>query len=361
MITRTLASAAMVFAAALTLVACGGGDDGKDAGVDGGGFGCVGFCGGDNDTDGGKDGGATDGGGTDGGGGDGGMGCYDGGLLNLTLKDIRDTNSICALPYNAHVKVQNVVVHTVSYSKLGTADYRADFWVSDVANPPYGLWISKFYTDLPGPYLPAPGDVLNIDGYYNQISQYQSQTGYRKLLQNKRVSGSTVANMELTKVSSGAPPAPIAVTAGMFGDADGGFERPDPAYAGTRVHVQGPVEIIDPAPSAFSTITLADGGGFYGFEITGGILVNNSKTFRSDGGCAWRDVALDAGSQGQKVVFTGGVQGVYDSYTYAACADGGTNPYCGNNVPGIVPGTNNKFTYVLYPESCADFVGGQVQ
>ena len=45
--------------------------------------------------------------------------------------------------------------------------------MSDPANPQYGIWVSKFYTDEPGPYLPKPGDKVTIKGYFSTISKFE--------------------------------------------------------------------------------------------------------------------------------------------------------------------------------------------
>jgi hypothetical protein len=342
------ARAAAILATACTLVACGPSREEPDAGVDSG------ICVGPNCLPTGTDGGAGDGGvvTTDGG--------YDGGLLVVTLQDLRGT----AIPFGANVQVQDVVVHTVSYSKAGTSnppDYRADFWVSDPANPPYGIWVSKHYNDTPGPYLPAPGDKVTITGYFGTISRYSHETGYRRQIAAK--SGTTgFLQMNISAPVQVAVPSEVNVVPGVFGNADGGTARPDPEYAGSRVFIQGPVEISDPRPKAMHRISAnPDDPVYYGFELQGGILVNNSKTFSLTGDCPWQAIAVDAGTQGQKVVFAGGVKGVWDSYTHAPCEDGGTNPFtCGRNLDGQIPGTQNTYTFAVYPQSCADFVGGEV-
>jgi hypothetical protein len=103
----------------------------------------------------------------------------------------------------------------------------------------------------------------------------------------------------------------------------------------------------------------------FGFEVTGGILVNNFATFDaqfSDGGsllrCDWRQIALDAGV-GRTVTFPNGISGVWDTYSHASCRDGGVSCSDGlvNRNAGIVPDTTNDFTYVLYPTDCADLRG----
>lgn len=358
-------SAALLLTAATAWVACGPSrNDAQDAGVDSGPPQvCLNCPPRDAGTDGGNTGGG-DGGTTDGGGGtDGGCG-YDGGLITTTLEQIRVKGGSCEVPFGAHVQVSDVVVHTVSFSATGNqGDSRADFWVTDPANPTYSMWISKFYRDPPGPYLPAPGDQLTIDGYFSTTSRFDNPTGYRRQIASRRVNATTFLPLTLTKTADAGIPDPVLVEAGQFGNADGGWTRPNRELAGTRVYVQGPIEITDPSPRAFQRVSAnPNDPRYYGFEVSGGILVSNLKTFANvDGGCPWRDIALDAGVNGEKVVFTQGVYGVWDTYTFAACADGGTDIYnCFNN-EGQIPGTNNDYTYVLYPQSCEDFVGGEVQ
>lgn len=357
-------SAALLLTAATAFVACGPSrNDNNDAGVDGGGPPQV--CLNCPPRDGGTDGGNTGGdGGTPDGGGGGDGGCvYDGGLITTTLGAIRQGYS-CEVPFGAHVQVSDVVVHTVSYSATGSqGDSRADFWVTDPANPTDSIWVSKFYTDEPGPYLPAPGDQITIDGYVSTISKFENPTGYRRQIAARRVNSSTFLPLTLTKTGEVPLPEPQLVEVGQFGNADGGWSRPNPELAGTRVYVQGPVEIVDATPRAFQRVSAdPDDPRYYGFELQGGILVSNSKTFANvDGGCPWRDIAADAGANGEKVVFTQGVYGVWDTYTFASCADGGTDIFnCFSN-EGKVPGTSNDYTYVLYPQTCEDFVGGEVQ
>ncbi len=345
---RNIASTAAALAAAASLVACGSGREQPDAGtnIPDAGTSCVGICNdaGSNNPDGGDN--KNPDGGTD------------GQLLTVSLEDLRGPN----VPFGSNVEVKDVVVHTVSYQKEGTGgDFRADFWVSDPAKPQYGIWVSKFYTDEPGPYLPKPGDKITINGYFSTISKFENPTGYRRQIASKKADTGFLP-IKISDPVQVTVPADNVVSAANFGNADGGTERPNINYAGSRVFIEGPVEIINPSPAAFQRVSgVPNDSTSYGFEITGGILVNNSKTFRSDGGCPWRDTALDAGTQGQKVVFQGGLSGVWDTYTFAACADGGTDVFnCFKSEGGKVPGTDNDYTMVLYPQSCDDFVGGEV-
>ncbi|MGA9525773.1 MAG: hypothetical protein WBV82_30220 [Myxococcaceae bacterium] len=350
---RNIASSAVALAAAASLIACGGGREQSDAGTNtpDAGTGCVGIC---------NDGGSNnpDGGGNNNPGGDGG---YDGGLLAVTLEDLRGPN----VPFGANVEVKDVVVHTVSYSKQGDkGDYRADFWVSDPSKPNFGIWVSKFYTDQPGPYLPKSGDKITINGYFGTISKFENPTGYRRQIANKPA-GATRLPLTISDPTPVSVPEPISVSADSFGNADGGTARPNMDHAGARIFIEGPVEITNPTPKAFQRESAnPEDSTYYGFEISGGILVNNSKTYKADGGCPWQTIALDAGTQGQKVVFQGGLSGVWDTYTFAGCSDGGTDVFgCGEakaSNEGKIPGTDNNYTMVLYPQGCEDFVGGEV-
>jgi hypothetical protein len=94
------------------------------------------------------------------------------------------------------------------------------------------------------------------------------------------------------------------------------------------------------------------------------VLVSNYKTFgvTLDGGssrCDWRNVVTDGGT----VSFPNGIRGVWDTYSYVPCtdggftfADGGTSTDC----TGYVPGTANNYTYILYPQDCATDLPGVV-
>lgn len=357
--TLSIGAAALVIVAAFAPTACGPSRSNEDAGFDSGiGSGCVGMC--NPPKDGGTDGGGNnnnpDGGGNTG---DGGSG-YDGGLLTVTLQDLRGPN----VPFGAHVEVADVVVHTVAYSRQSSMNnaWRADFWVSDPANPPYGMWISKFYSDTPEQYLPQPGDQITINGWFGTERSFEFPVGYRRIIANEYPKAGL---MSLTKTSTVTAPTPISVSAGNFGNADGGAARPNPEYAGTLVHVTGPVEIIDATPTAMQRVSaLPDDDRYYGFELAGGILVSDFEVEEpKDGGatCRWRQIAADAGTFGQKVVFNGGVRGVWDTYTYPSCQDGGTDVFnCFKN-SGKVPGTNNNYTHVIYPTSCDDYIDPVVQ
>jgi hypothetical protein len=365
---------AAALAAVMMMAACGPSRPGSDdAGFDAGPLCGVGGCvqHGDSGTDAGKvDGGTQGDGGPQGDGGTQDAGTWDGGTTDggawtVTIEDLRGP----AVPYGTKVLLQDVVVTAVSFEVQadgGTYNgmWRSEFWVTDPARPEQGMWVRKFYTDPPETDRVAIGDKLTIEGWFGTEAKHVDRHGYRRGLKSQfdflPPAERPGAPMVIVKTAQVAAPADNPVTAGQFGDAQGGAVKANVESAGARVHVQGPVEITDPSPLAFKRISAnANDPVYFGFEISGGILVNNYKTFSASGGCAWRDVALDAGT-GQKVVFQGGVKGVWDTFTHAPCADGGTAFNCFRE-EGRVPGADAGFTMVLYPQSCDDFVGGVVQ
>ncbi len=324
-------------------VACGPSRSQPDGGKDSG---CVGVCGG------GAGGGGGGGGGTGGGDTDGGT---DGGRV-VTIAQAKQATFCTDL-----IKLENVVVVAIDNSRRGDAgDYDVQFWVVDPNNPTNGIYVDKFYTDLPGPYDPQIGDVLDIEGYLGTQSRFEDRIGYRLTLKSQfGCQGQSSGKLVITRKGTMTPPSDNLVSAG-FGNADGGWGRPNRELAGTRVHIPGPLVLTDPNPPAFKRISAVPGDNVhFGFEVTGGILVNNYKTFGTsptDGGaprCDWRRIANDGGT----VTFPNGIRGVWDSYTHAPCLDGGTSGSCRRDA-GVVPGTSNTYTYVLYPQNCAvDFAG----
>lgn len=360
---KGLFGSAVILAAAFSLVACGPSRSEEDAGFD------AGFTPGP----GGNDGGTTGDGGTgdagtnpDGGTGDGGIQPGDGGVFEVEISDLRGP----AVPFGSKVRLTDVVVTAVSFNLAGDAGmtgneppWRQEFWVTDPANPQQGIWVRKFYTDPPETGRLVEGDQVTIEGYFGTEGRFNDRSGYRRVVKSQNDFLPSAERpglpMVITRTGTVSPPAPNQVTVGNFGNAEDGTARPNPEYAGGYVHIEGPLEITNPSPAAFKRVSENPNDSVYfGFEVTGGVLVNNYKTFQADGGCAWRDVALDAGTQGQKVVFQA-VRGVWDSFTHAPCADGGTASNCFRN-DGTVPGTTNQWTNVLYPQSCDDYVGGAV-
>ena len=362
---KGLFRSAVLLAAVFSLVACGPSRTEEDAGVDAG---LLPPVGGNKDAGTNPDGGNNpDGGQTgDGGTGDGGIQPDDGGVFEVEISDLRGPG----VPFSSKVRLTDVVVSAVSFNLAGDAGmgnpppYRQEFWVTDPANPQQGIWIRKFYTDKPETDLLEVGDQSTVEGWFGTEGRFNDRSGYRRVVKSQfdflpSAERGDAGVMVITQTGTVAAPAANQVAVGAFGNAEDGTARANPEYAGGYVHIEGPLEITNPSPAAFKRVSANPNDTVYfGFEVSGGVLVNNYKTFQADGGCAWRDVALDAGTQGQKVVFQA-VRGVWDSYTHAPCADGGTASNCFRD-EGSVPGTTNQWTYVLYPQSCDDYVGGQV-
>lgn len=320
----------------LAAVGCGPARPKPDAGVD---------AGGNNGNDAGNVGGS-----------DGGV---DGGIREVTIDQAKNA-TFCT----ENLRLRGVVVVAVDDSYKGSqGDYDTQFWVVDPANPTDGIMVDKFFTDTPGTYNPQVGDVLDIDGYLGTESKYEDRIGYRFIIKSQFGCQAPANGMlKITKVTTATPPNDNTAPSG-FGNAQGGTVKANPELAGTRVHVPGPLTLTDPNPPAFKRVSNKPGDTVhFGFEVTGGILVNNYKTFGTteDGGterCDYRAFANDGGT----VTFPNGIRGVWDSFTHAPCADGGTSLSCYKNA-GHIPGTDAGYTFVLYPQDCAnDFAGALVQ
>jgi hypothetical protein len=264
-----------------------------------------------------------------------------------------------------HVTVQGVVVTEISrIDDRNTAGITADFWVADPASPQNGIFVQKFRDDPENNYRPAVGDVLTITGFFQNKSRFNDREGYRKVLKNNFDvrGGGAIVPLVITRTGTQAAPAdvPVSIDAG-FGNADGGTARANIELLGARVHIAGPLTLTNPNPMAFKRLSaLAGDTVHYGFEVSGGVLVNNNSTFGTsptDGGtprCDWRArVNEDAGT----VTFPNGIRGVWDTFTHAPCMDGGTNTFSCFNDAGVIPGTSNNWTSVLYPEDCDDLQG----
>ncbi|RKI51863.1 hypothetical protein D7X55_33245 [Corallococcus sp. AB049A] len=331
-----LGAAALLAAAAMaTAAGCGGRDDENptptpDAG-------CTGVC----STDAGSDAG------------------LDAGTDAGTANQIAATRK---LTFGTKATLRDVVITGVHYEKLGTSsEWRSYFWVTDPAAPKEGLFIHKFYSDTPNTYHPQVGDTVDIAGYFGTEPNYEPFTGRRHHLANQRT-----------------PPIPLAITPKTT---DAGTANLPPAnevtvddltaslaaaqnsasYLGTRVHLAGPLTLTNAQPTQLQRLDSADAGTlYYGFEVTGGILVYHDKTRdrSGDGGtrCDYQKAALDGGA----VTFPNGISGVWDTYTFAPCKDGGTDiTGCGDNIADSgVPGLDDKrYTYTLIPQDCADLPG----
>lgn len=264
-----------------------------------------------------------------------------------------------------HLRLRGVVVVAVDNAFRGSqGDYDTQFWVVDPNNPTQGIYVDKFFTDPPGPYNPQVGDVLDIDGYIGTESRFDDRVGYRFTLKSQFgcQAPNNQGKLEITKTGTATPPADNTAPSG-FGNANGGQVQANRELAGTRVHIPGPIALVDPNPPPFKRVSaVSTDTVHFGFEISGGVLVNNYKTFGTtmDGGtprCDWRAMANDGGT----VTFPNGIRGVWDSYTHAPCADGGTSG-CSFRNAGSVPGTDASYTFVLYPQDCAnDFAGAMAQ
>lgn len=315
-----------------TTDAGGGADGGQDGGVtlDAGADGGLSDAGADAGADAGTDAGT------------------DGGVVpTMTITQLRQSGA-----FGSRVRLENVVVRDVSYVVQGTSgEYRAEFWVVDPSNAKAGLWVDKFYTDTPGTYLPQKGDWISIDGWYVRMPAHFDRTGYRPVMRNEfTLDGGTGKLGIVVKGTMGEPPPPT-VNAGSFGNAGGGSVQANPDYAGARVHINGPLTLVNAQPTAMGRTSVGMLVGYNGFEVTGGILVNNYRTFS---GCDYRTMA----ESGSLVTFPNGISGVWDTYTHAPCTD--TASPCYRDI-GSVPGTANDYTFVLYPQDCTTDLPGVVQ
>ncbi len=322
------------------------------------------------------DGGSTtgDGGSTTGDGGttaDGGS-TGDGGLTDPKVVKIAAVRSQM---FYQRVIIENVVVHTIDDSFTGnpqpdggaarcTGKSGSTFWVVDPQQPVEGIQVVKDCEDLPTTYVPAVGDLVTIEGYYQTRSQFDNPDGRRPVIRNEFAKFPRCNNAPcpgkviVTKNGTAAVPAPNVFDGGQV-PTDGG--RPTSAMAGTRVYVPGPVTLTNPRPQALKRISaVQDDDRYFGFEITGGILVSNYKTFgttRAGGAerCDWNAEAIDGG----QVSFPAGVLGVWDTYTFAPCQDGGVDQDCFKTASSV-PGTGFNSTYIVYPQGCFDFVDGGI-
>jgi hypothetical protein len=359
---KTLGAAALVAAAA---IGCSGRDDpDPDGGPNNG---CTGVC---NQSDAGTHTG-------------------DGGTRACPAPDSQGRGPIGVLratgTQGQAVRLENVVVTAVEdLSRASQGDYTAQFWVVEPCFPKEGIWIDKYLTDAPKPYAPRLGDELTIVGLFRRINrigsdvnglpselQARTRSAYRPAIKNAFDLPGVSGNLTITK--TGTVPVPQDLTVPVnFGNAQGGSAKANPEYGGARVHIPGPIAITTANPPALKQRPDVPGNDVHlGFEVTGGVLVSNYKTFgvTFDGGparCDWRNVVNDGGV----VNFPNGIRGVWDTYSHVPCADGGfTNPADGGTFPfcntayrdaGYVPGTNDDYTYILYPQDCATDLPGVV-
>ncbi|MBN9683937.1 MULTISPECIES: hypothetical protein [unclassified Corallococcus] len=340
-----LGAAALLAAAAMaTAAGCGGRDDDNptptpDAG-------CTGVC----STDAGSDAGTNTDAGSDAGTGDAG-----------TANQIAATRK---LSFGTKATLRNVVVTDVDYEKLGNdgKQWRSFFWVTDPAAPTEGLYITKFYDDVPDTYRPQPGNTIDVEGFFGTEPNYQPFSGRRHHLANDYRNNQKLNITVKSDAGIDARPAANEVTAEQLQASLAAAQATAP-YVGTRVHLAGPLTLTNPQPSQLQRLDKEDAGTlFYGFEVTGGILVYHDKTRSrtfSDGGtfegCDFQKAALDGGA----VTFPNGISGVWDTYTFAGCTNGSSDiTGCGDNDRDSgVPGTDQRYTYTLIPQGCEDLPG----
>lgn len=360
---KTLGAAALVAAAAMASMAgCGDSrepDENMDAGP-----GCAGACG-DGGTDAGTDVGADAG--PD-------SGTPDAGSRECPAPNADGKGPIGALRFTANrgqqVTLDEVVVVAVSQTTRGNqGDYIARFWVVDSCFPKEGIYVDKFFTDRANgatQYEPKVGDVLSISGLYREFNATGSDNApserdaYRPVIKSSFGIGPGITgSLVITVKGTTTPPADNTVPEG-FGNAEGGAGQPNPELGGSRIHIPGPLTITNASPEAMKLRPEdPDSGTYTGFEVTGGILVGNYKTF---GTCDWRGTVADGGS----VTFPDGIRGVWDTYSNVPCLEGGMDAgsdgglffQCTREGDGVVPGTDNPYTYVVYPMDCPRDLAG---
>jgi hypothetical protein len=361
-LSKTLGAAALISAVGGLLPGCGSQDPPMGRADAGGSPGCTGVCSVDGGS--GVDGGSLADAGTQG----------DAGTPSapvvMTIAEARAS----AFDGKTRVLLEGVVIHTVSdvarRVEGGGEQVRASFWVVDPARPSQGLWVRKDWTDVPVGFVPEVGQRVDLTGWMQAMSGLEPFTGYRAHLANPSAFGGAPGKLEIRRVGTLVVPVDNTVVAGSFGNADGGLGRPNPELLGTRVYVPGPLVLTDPTPPAFHRVS-ADPADpvYYGFEVSGGILVssqNTSGVTPPDGGPARCDWQALVRSDGGTVVFPLGIRGVWDTYTFVPCQDGGTGACSrdsrGGQVPGTEPadgGPGNRFTHVLYPWDCDRDLAGE--
>jgi hypothetical protein len=337
------AAALMTAAAMMAVTGCSGRDDETDPDpiADAG---CVGVCSADAGTDAGTDAGGT-------------RVCP--GPVNGRgpIGQLRDNGT-----RGQAVTLDEVVVVAVSQTTRGSqGDFIARFWVVDTCFPKEGIFVDKFYQDVTTNYEPQVGDVLSIQGLFRRFNATardgapNERDAYRPVIKSDFQLGQAgiTGRLVITKRGTTTPPADSTVPAG-FGNSDGGAGQPNPDFGGSRVYLPGPITITNATPTAMKLRPEdPDSGTYLGFEVSGGVLVANYKTFNT---CDWRATVADGGS----VTFQNGIRGVWDTYSNVPCLDGGTDAgadggtffQCTQEGNGVVPGTTNPYTYVLYPMDC---------
>jgi hypothetical protein len=273
-----------------------------------------------------------------------------------TLRQVRYAKA----QFGSHFAVSGVVVTDVSYSDANNTE----FWVTDPNDPISGIWVHLRSSDtLSGATSIAVGQTMDIDGFFSSESKKDTHGFARRYVLANNYAGSTSPDnrpMTVTVTATGAtlPPANT-VDTGCFGDnQDGHAYMPQYAmpFGGTRVHVNGPVSITSAEPVAMTRLA-DDGGtlyvaGYNGFEVTGGILVDDFATYKADGGeCDWAGAVKDGGT----VTFPDGLDGVWDTYAFAIY--GSADGYVPNSDSVYPDGGQNSYFWALYPQNCGDLPG----
>ncbi len=333
----------------------------------------VGAGGGTGGSTGGGTGGSTGGSGGSIGGGSGGGTVSDGGVATTITAAKGST-------YPAKVALQGVVVTAVSFARKSTSTcagttpgVNASFWVADPSNSEIGVWVEKFHCDGDVEYFPQVGDILNVSGVIGFESNFQHQEGFRVMVKSQYdyISGKPQGYVCAATSTPPCEPFIVTKTGSMaalpvpskpitFGGGSGAIKA-EQGLRGARIKIDGPLTVADINPNFMHRVSAlgAADNVYYGFELSNGVLVNNFRTrdgaALEDGGISHCDVRWIVGDGGT-VTFPNGIVGVWDTYTMSPCEDGGTNPYCGRNIKGFVPGADAGVTYtnVLYPTDCAD-------
>ena len=274
-------------------------------------------------------------------------------------------------PYSSHVLINNATVQAVSF--VSADGGTVGFWIADDSDA--GIYVYKRGTDTITAN-PVAGDVVNIDGAFTTQPKYYAPEGYRYSVGNLYYGSGNAKNrpMIITPVASGTA-SPLSVDASCAMDAQGGTAKlyqDSQKHAGQLIHINGPLTLTEAHPTAMAQVTeLIDGGAlitsYRGFEVSGGILVDDSNTYSNDGGfgapghCDWAIVA----DGGATVTFPNGITGVWDSYTMHPCIDNGTGGCKTSGDNGYVPnaasltsdGGNQSTTFALFPRDCTDLPG----
>lgn len=344
------------------LAACDSRPGGGGTGGSGGSGSCVGACGGS-----GGSGGAGGAGGTGGSGGAGGS-SGDGGTQSVSVNQARKAS------LGTRVFLTNVVVTGVlsnyeatkgGCSSTTPKGWYARFWVADPNNPKDGIFIEKYCADVPLVFPVAVGDLLDIDGWLGTFKPFEDGEGYRLAIGSERFYSSNVLNplpMTVTKKGTMSAINDNIAPVGFGRWPDGGILKANPDYVGARVEINGPLSITNIMPTALKRVSAKPGdNASYGFEVSGGVLVNTQAVWsirQADGGydltCDWLGKMRDGGS----VTFPK-IKGVWETYTQASCSDGGTDKDSCFLNHGKVPGyPDASVTNVMYPLECPTDVPG---